>query len=103
MRGGTVVAIAVLAGGGCRQLFGIDDTHVADDIVDGPTAAIDASGNRPDGPPGVPDGPPLDARACAATYPIAFGGHRYDLGGGQLSWTNASSACVADGAYLAIP
>src|SRR5690349_6658344 len=101
------IALAALATAGCRQLFGIDDTRVSADAgpnggPDAPAGAIDAPAG-PDGPPPLPDGPPPDARACASTYAMTYGGHRYNLSGGQTSWTNASAQCTADGGYLAIP
>lgn len=96
----------LVACGGCRQLFGIDETQVADDdvVADAP---IDSANGGPDARPGTPDAPPdatpPDARACATTYPIAFGTHRYALGNNNLNWDTAEAGCEAEGGYLAIP
>jgi hypothetical protein len=49
------VVVGATAAAGCRQLFGIDSTDVADDVAD-----PDAGGNAADAPP-----PPVDACALA--------------------------------------
>jgi hypothetical protein len=102
------IATATLASAaGCRQLFGIDDTRVNADAgptaIDAPAATIDAPPGQPDAPPPATDAPPGDARACATTYPMTFGGHRYEVSGGQTSWSPALGVCNAAGGYLAIP
>jgi hypothetical protein len=97
----------LVACGGCRQLFGIEDTRVADDDQDPDAATTDAPIGTDDAPPNspdaTPDAPPPDARACAAMYPLVFLGHRYELGPTNENWTLAQARCVADGGYLAVP
>jgi C-type lectin domain family 3 protein B len=100
----------LLALGGCRQLFGIEDTDVGDDVA-GADAPADGAGNpgpdavtdAPAQPDATPDATPVDASVCVALYTLQFGPHRYQLGSNNTSWDNAQASCAANGGYLAIP
>ena len=67
-----VLVVAVLAGG-CRQLFGIDDTSVGEPS-DAPGPAIDMAAGPPDATP-IDAAPPADARIATLTFQNGLGGY----------------------------
>ena len=85
----------VVAGTGCRQLFGIDDTDVA--AADAPVAGDDANGARDAAPiDGAPDAAPPDAFVCPTGY-VQLGGlpHRYRQLPQAMPWTQGVNLCAA--------
>jgi hypothetical protein len=109
-----VVATAAATGGGCRQLFGIDDTVLADDnhagdaagTADAPPLPVDACGLTPIGSIdpcglGAPDGPlTLDGTLNTDTDPRC---RSYGLAtGGAACAIYADGITVADALTLTV-
>jgi hypothetical protein len=88
--------VVLLLAGGCRQVFGIDDTSVAGDggapMVDARDVAVVDASQPADAPP---DADPL--AGCPATYSIVSPtGRRYRRHEDQLDWIDAVVVCAAD-------
>jgi hypothetical protein len=87
--------VLLLLAGGCRQLFGIDDTSIAGDggaPDDGPGDAPAIDAFRADAPP---DADPL--ALCPANYDLVSpSGRRYRRNTDELDWIDAVVVCAAD-------
>ena len=90
-----MLAVPLLAGG-CRQLFGIDDTSIAGDGGSPTGDATDASGAIDAVvADGAPDADPL--AGCPSDYNLVSPtGRRYRRNTDDLDWIDAVVVCAAD-------